>query len=544
MRRLALIGVFVLLSQLLSSSPVRALQPAEQPVIILSFKASSSTEYVELTNRSDQPIPIDGWRLEYSNVSSSNIRNLAILTGEMPAKGYLVFASTNFVTSYLSDTQVPFTSLLYSGLADSGGFIRLYRPTDDLVNYPDGYIKADEVGWLSSSEDSIVENVVNYTGTTTSLHRCSDLEGVPVDRGDNRLDYYALSEPTLNTVGNLCADIQPPAPDPPIDPAPDPPDPGSEVPEQPLPNKCSGLIISELLPNPSGEDLGNEYIEIQNIGTEPTPLLGCALAVSDGREFSFKDNIEITPGQFLYFSDLETKITLTNSKGLVIYLLDEARNEVSTTEYPPDLVDDQSWALFDDSYSATFTPTPGEINVHQPLRPCLDGYERNPDTGRCNKIIIEQIDTPKTCELGYELNLETGRCRKLLSSLAPCPVGQERNPSTNRCRATESATIVLAACKEGQERNPETNRCRKIVTATELLPCAPGQERNPETNRCRTVSNLTMSGSEEVVEPVASSEGSLIPVGAISVGAVGYMVFEWRSELRKLVTKIRTKFKK
>jgi len=48
---------------------------------------------------------------------------------------------------------------------------------------------------------------------------------------------------------------------------------------------------------------------------------------------------------------------------------------------------------------------------------------------------------------------------------APCKEGYQRNPQTNRCNKIAAATTKKepAPCKEGQERNPETGRCKKKV---------------------------------------------------------------------------------
>ena len=47
----------------------------------------------------------------------------------------------------------------------------------------------------------------------------------------------------------------------------------------------------------------------------------------------------------------------------------------------------------------------------------------------------------------------------------PCKEGYQRNPQTNRCNKIAAATTKKepAPCKEGQERNPETGRCKKKV---------------------------------------------------------------------------------
>jgi hypothetical protein len=77
-------------------------------------------------------------------------------------------------------------------------------------------------------------------------------------------------------------------------------------------------------------------------------------------------------------------------------------------------------------------------------KPCLEGQERNPETGRCVKIKTPIVKTKKQ---------------------KPCLEGQERNPETGRCVKIKTPIVKTKKqkpCLEGQERNPETGRCVKI----------------------------------------------------------------------------------
>ena len=91
------------------------------------------------------------------------------------------------------------------------------------------------------------------------------------------------------------------------------------------------------------------------------------------------------------------------------------------------------------------------------LKPCKEGWVRNPLTNRCQKIRAEGEKAP--------------RVRKK-KELKACPEGSERNPATNRCRKikVEGEKAPRAPrkarekkpCKETQFRNVETGRCKKI----------------------------------------------------------------------------------
>lgn len=495
-------------------------------VHISSLKVSSTSEYIEIYNSDNTQIDIEGWTLEYSNLSGSNIKTVVSLDGTIEPGQYRIFVSSGFSASFPAAEGVLHEPLAYSGFADTGGFIRLYRPASQVGESVAGDSLVDEIGWISSSKPSELSNTFSYTGPK-SLHRCVDAAGLYVDRGDVRIDYYALDTPLVSSSGTLCADLVVVPDDDPVDEGPD----GPEL------NTCDGLLLSEVLPNPNGTDAGNEFIELYNSLSEAAPLIGCRIELGNGDYFVFTEDIEVAPESYHVVTDDYTKLTLINSQSQTIYLLGEDMAEVSTTTYPADLDDDQSWAIFDDEYATTYTPTPGTVNVHLPDKPCEAGYVRSTETGRCN-IVVSNTETIE-CDPGYERNPDTNRCKKITNTiLAPCAQGQERNPATNRCRSVP-ATVVLAACKEGQERNPDTNRCRSVDTGTELIPCAPGQERNPDTNRCRNVQgSITGDDVLTVVDIPTDSHAPTFPVGPIGIGAVSYVFYEWRTELLKLIRRV------
>ena len=152
------------------------------------------------------------------------------------------------------------------------------------------------------------------------------------------------------------------------------------------------------------------------------------------------------------------------------------------------------------------------------------------------------------CPAGKYRSPETNRCRAIeeaVNELASCPEGQSRNPATNRCRsvvAPSSVSASLVPCGEGQERNPLTNRCRSIASAVaELLPCDEGYERNPSTNRCRKIPLSDVPLAAYPVEPMkqtAQSAGMWWAIAGILTAASAYAVWEWRREISELATRI------
>lgn len=494
---------------LATSSPVRA--DTNVSVMVTSLKTSSTSEMVELYNAGED-VDVTGWYLEYSNVSGSNIKKIAELNGLLPLGTYVSYSSATYDQSFTAGTY----PLIYSGMADSGGFIRLYKPA--LGDVPRELV--DQVGWLSATELSTDTSILSLP--SKSAHRCADGDGNYVKRS-NQQDFYITETPITSANGEVCIDLVENAED------------DEEV---VIVNSCTGLQISELLPNPAGEDNGREFIELYNSLDIIIPIEGCKLAIDD-LTYTFA-NIELPPKSFFVLTNQEAQFNLINSRQGTVYLLGSDATEISQITYPENLADDQSWAQNGTEYTATFEPTPGEQNRILEQLQCEQGYERNPDTNRCNKIVIE-VASAQTCSPGYELNTSTGRCRKTSTATSSvCPVGQTRNPLTNRCKTLQKSSNSLTPCKVGEYRNPETNRCKKIDTGSDLLSCPIGQTRNPDTNRCRTESEV-----EEPINvqdlPAARVSTTRVPVSVIGVGALSYAVYEWKPEIRSLLRRIRKK---
>lgn len=570
-RRLAnllpLLALFITPAQALALEP----SPIDSPsIIITGFQAYSTKEYVELYNASLNSIDVDGWKVTYTNSSGGNLKTIATLGGVYAPISHTLFASTDFVTSAdLVVKNVPYSPLLYSGMADSGGFVMLYQKVAISADYLDGYKLVQTVGWKSTSSISADQNIVNISGAQ-SIKRCSDILGGYSVRSDNQKDFYVETMPTLLSKGILCKDyvvesvpVEPPA-DPVVDPPlPDPTPPTtvpSDIPNPDVPPdsapplvvpevglSCEGLVLNEALPNATGSDSGKEFIEIYNPTDETIGLKGCALELASGSNDSyvFVDTYSLEPGSYGLFSDIFSGIIMPNSSGATVRLVSVANVELSSLTYPANLEDDQSWAQFGSLFKPTYIPTPGAENIQADYMPCATGYERDALTNRCNKVVVP--DVLALCKTGQERNPDTNRCRNvdtgiLGTALTPCLSGQERNPDTNRCRNI-NATLAsaLTSCPEGQYRNPDTNRCKSVASTNELSACKEGQERNPDTNRCRTVVLGALANAQEVkdVETVATSQGvNLIAGIVIGMTALSYAFYEWRQEIQSGLKKL------
>ncbi len=279
-------------------------------------------------------------------------------------------------------------------------------------------------------------------------------------------------------------------------------------------NYCDGIKLSEI-----GANIDDQFIEIVNVGDQAVSLDGCQLMTNRSTTNYFEfDNETLAPSNFRVIKISDTPLTLTKTTTGAVYIYSsDGELEVDSTAYS-DLDKDTSWSLIDGEWVQTYAVTPGSSNIFQEYPTCQDGYYRNLETGRCNKVAV--IAAVKACAAGYYRNELTNRCRKI------------------------ATTSTLTPCKEGQERNPETNRCRNIATTISTLkPCADGYERNAETNRCRKI--VASAAGQFAVEagPPSSASGQLLLAAiGVATATAGLLLFQYKMEIGQFIRKLRTQF--
>lgn len=461
-------------------------------------------EYIELYNPTTLPVSLADFSVEYRSASIVYTETKqppvqALPEGLLgPGQHLLLIRDTTKGGKQVADSQI--LSLSASGLSDSGGQITLL--------YMGQPVEGEAVMWGKLTDST----------KTRSFSRPQSQDGS-----------YVLFDAVWPTVpgepGPVSSKLllQSGSTDEPVDENETSSD--TTTPQTPASTiTCEGIIITELLPNPSGADTGHEFIELYNPTNEVISLKGCALQTSaNAKKYALPD-LAMEPGVYTVFADSVTGLVLPNSAGGTVWLLTPTE-EISSAIYPGGLVDDVSWALIDSVWQATYASSPGTVNVYQPFKPCPSGQVRNESTNRCQTAVVTAVAT-----------------------LTPCKAGQERNPETNRCRSiATTASSSLVPCKAGQERNPTTNRCRAVTTASsDLKPCAEGQERNLETNRCRKVAGANGAALAAVTDvPSSSKSGPKWWLAIVAVlFAAGYAVYEWRQDIGQWVGGVFGKFRK
>lgn len=261
------------------------------------------------------------------------------------------------------------------------------------------------------------------------------------------------------------------------------------------------IRFSELLPNAVGADTGNEFIELYNPNNALIDISGFVVQYGAEFEKSFTIPAEtfIQPMGYVVLRNGELTFALPNALGYV-RLVTPAGVTIDETGYE-DTKDGAAWANIEGVWQYVIEPTPGFAN---------------------NQTATTASNAPEQ------------------KTIQPCAANQYRSAETNRCRLIATTTTVRTPCKDNQYRSEETNRCRNVVAAETPAPCKEGQERSSETNRCRTVPKMTKA-QHGVLGVQTKNDGNgyvWLAVGACLLLALGYGVWEWRFELRKLFQRL------
>lgn len=470
------------------SAPLHALSPgvidptveldATKSMLISSLYAKRGESFAEVYNNTERPIDLAGWRLRFITATSES--DVLLPSGWLLPDTFISLSENGVVPGILS---FPVLSL---PVAEAITNVQVIDNNDQLVSAIAIFPADITAKWYQRKSTGV-------SGTFTS-----DFSAATTSTKLRHTPLYA--PPTIGPLLRV-VEIYPRASD------------------------CNPTDTSVLC---------GDYIKLYNPSnqtafTSSYRLRSDSSTSESSNAFHLDAYDDVAPGGYLTvsFRDDGDKLSLTDSGGW-IWLEDAEgvnRYEETVVTYPSAGSDSKigyAWALTsDDTWQWSSTPSPGVANSFPLLEP-----------GMGAGVLGELSD----CPTGKYRNPETNRCRNIeeaIATLVTCPEGQTRNPMTNRCRSSSIASTTLTPCDVGQERNPATNRCRSITGSTGLTPCPTGQSRNSETNRCRKTI-LSAALSPAAIDPVKQQTYNpfvMTLLGAVGVGAVGYGIYEWRSEI-------------
>lgn len=248
----------------------------------------TNNEWIELKNLSDSQINIAGYKLDDADGGSSPY----------------VFPDTVLSPQ---ETKAFYNNITKITLNNDTDRVRLFDPTNKLI---DEILYEKPISGQSFSRNDSGQWSITSTPTPNAPNIFSGNENPQVTC--NKISSANL---VVSNTNNKNAVIKT----------------GVEITSDETQEYVDEITITEILPNPSGKDNGNEWLEIYNESDKKINLGNWKIQTADGKKKQIlKDKTFIAAGAYLAIT---TKISLKNS-GDKIQLIDPEGNIIDEIQYP------------------------------------------------------------------------------------------------------------------------------------------------------------------------------------------------------------------
>ncbi len=290
-----------------SLEPPFEYQPSD--IVVNEFVAdpvSGESEWIELFNNTSGDIDLVDWVIKDGTFTQTP------LSGVISAYGFIVIEK------------------LRSQLNNSGDIITLEDPADNVI---------DEVSYGNWADGNVSDNAPQTNDPNSIARKVNGR-----DTNNNKNDFsvtMSVTKGASNIISQSADEVDQ---------------------DLPLGDYSDQIIINEIMPNPEGNDIDGEFIELLNIGVGLVDLSGWILGDNSTKRYVI-ETATINPGGFFVVSRSISKIALNNSgvESVNLYWLDSTlidnREYASASEgesYSRDESGDWSW---------TSEVTPGDANI-------------------------------------------------------------------------------------------------------------------------------------------------------------------------------------
>lgn len=304
---------------------------------IVPDPSDEDVEWIELYNNSGQKIDLNYWTIEDNTKKPKELSNLSIETDS-----YLVLNK---------EKEFKFS------LNNEGDVIILKDFNGKII---------DQLSYGSFDDGEISDNALK-TSDPYSLARISD--GYDTD---NDLNDFKSTTPTKG-IANIIAINR-------------------ENKKQDKETHLEEIIINEFLPNPTGEDSENEFIELKNLGSKEVNLSGWQISDSSKTVYTINSKdfstTTVAGGGYFVVYRRQSKIALNNSGAENVSLLSYSGVLIDSVEYNSLAAENQSFSRDENGkWQWSMEPTPFQKNI----------------VSQANHTPEAIIEAPAKAEIGEEI---------------------------------------------------------------------------------------------------------------------------------------------
>lgn len=376
MKRFAsVVAVLIIgLLPLLSLVSVYAAEPAK--IVISQFKVTTQKgQFFMLYNNTDDPIDMGTVQLVYFNnynLSSATSSKVIGLSGELKPRSYYLVNDGPYTLCY----QMVVNSLSL-GLSTTAGTVVVQTLLQNQSGGPITTVQHDSVSWskakvagiqqLPADDKHLIRQPVDAQNNpaVTQAGSGSWVEVAPKPDDPCVLVRTIVNQPPSVIETSLLLLSSTPPPVTIISTVQS----AQETSGPFMPASNIGLmapVVNELLANPGSPklDANDEFIELYNPNDKQFDLSGFYLQVglTTKRIYKIPAGTTIKPKSFRAFYSDQTNLALTNTGGMA-ELLDPFKNSISKSDDYASAKDNQAWALANNDWLLTTSPTPDKANV-------------------------------------------------------------------------------------------------------------------------------------------------------------------------------------
>lgn len=275
--------------------------------------SDTGNEWVELKNTGSEVVDISGWKIQSAGKSFGSSVPLPAGTIINPG-GYLVVGGANVgAANYTTDKL----SLQNGGEATDG--VRLVNQSGEVIDVV--LYDQPNTNGLADGTGSAGTSFAAAALAGNSLARIPD----GADTNNNSADFVvtgSLTPGAANEAGAVTTPTPSPTPSPvklPMVTTGPSPSPKTIAAVTPVLAYSTSVVINQFLPNSTGADTTDEFIELKNIGTATVDLTNWQLDDAEGGSspYHIPTGVVLAAGAVRSFYAAETKLALNNSSDSV-----------------------------------------------------------------------------------------------------------------------------------------------------------------------------------------------------------------------------------
>ncbi len=318
--------------------PFTAMAGNTSGVLISQVQVAGDTandEFIELRNYSADSISLSGWSVQYkTSTGTFPLSAKKTLPDVMlPAGGYFLLAHNDYTGSATPDLS--YSGFTLSG-ASTGATIFLSKSVNSVLAGDDPNI-IDKLAYGSSDSNSPQVANAPMPSAGSSLLRVSATK--------NNLADFTIQASSARSSSSSEIEIEE---------------------QEEVVQYSKQILITEIMPNPSGADTGNEWVEIYNANDEETNLDDWFIAdsttsITSSSVLKLNGN-SIEAKSYLSIPIPEGKFSLNNTSVDSIRLFWPNKELALEVAYSAPTPENQSWCKLENEFKWC-KPTPGQLNL-------------------------------------------------------------------------------------------------------------------------------------------------------------------------------------